>query len=331
MHSGSVKNFQLKIDSAKVSSYYNPYKTSFLYQLSEPVTCENGESILYSLISATIPYTFYGLNIFNDTLDVKETINSVVQPIRTLSISHGNYDAYSFAKKLISLLNTATIEYSIVYNKISNKFIIYTVKPNTTAEFLFSTGPNKDISCRQFLGFPEADVIINNEPLETNMITMNDIYHLQIKSDLGNQNVITSDSIDNILEIIPITPSPLSFIYYSPINTTKYLLSQSNLQTIKIELTDNYNRPIDLNGIPFVLNIKVEVIKNHDYDIPTGYDPRKLNLDENPSEQTALERIYQDPRIIDRPSPYSTKEFMEYDVIRKMLYEMKTKTKKSKK
>ena len=327
----SIKCNHLKIDSAKSPSFYNDFKTSFLFQLSEQITCQNGESILYSLVSATIPYTFYGLNRWNDSLDVQETYNGVTQPTKTIHIPHGNYDAYSFAKKLTQLMNNQNMEYAITYNKISNKFVINTVKTNTTSLFMFATGPNKDISCHQFLGLPKTgDIEINNIPLETGMITMNDIYHLQIKSDLGNQNIITSDSIDNILEIIPITPSPLSFIYYSPHVPTKYLLSQSNLQSIKIELTDNFNRPIDLNGIPFVINIKVEIVKNNDYDIPIGFDPRQLNLDNNPAEQTALERIYQNPGIIDRPSHYSTKEYMEYEIINRMLHELKNKNKKVK-
>ena len=91
----SIKNYPFKIDSSNVSSYYNAFKTSFLYQLSEPVSCINGESILYSLISATIPYSFYGLNKWNCNLDIRETINNL-PVIRTVIIPHGNYDAISF-------------------------------------------------------------------------------------------------------------------------------------------------------------------------------------------------------------------------------------------
>ena len=100
MHT-TIKVHHLKIDSSRIPSYYNDYKTSFLYQLSETISCDMGESILYSLISATIPYTFYGLNKFNDKLDVRETIGGVVKPVRTVTISHGNYDAYSFASYFI--------------------------------------------------------------------------------------------------------------------------------------------------------------------------------------------------------------------------------------
>ena len=320
----------IKIDSNKATTYYNDYKTSFLYQMSEPISVESGQSILYSLISATIPYTFYGLNMYNDKLDVKETINNV-ETTRLISIPHGNYDAYSFSKVLTQLLNTNNIGYLIAYNKINNKFSLKTTTLNTKAIFLFGTGQHKTNSCHTFLGLPkDFDFEVNNELIETQMITMNDIYHLQIKSDLGNQNVITADSVDNILEVVPITPSPLSFIYYSPHIQTKYLLSSNNLQSIKIELTDNYNRPIDLNGIPFVINIKIEMIKNDKFDIPTGFDPRHLNLDDNPSDQNALERIYEDPRIIDRPSPMSIQDFVEYNIIQNMLHKL-SKKKKTKK
>ena len=322
----SLKIKQLKIDSSKASSYYNSYKTSFTYSLSESITVGSGESIVYSLISCTIPYTFYGLNKYNNILDIQETIGTIVQPIKSLNIPDGNYDAYSFAKMILSLINTnPNIQYSIIYNKINNKFIIYTTKPNTSALLLFSTGPNNKASCHAFLGCPnDADVLINNEHFETGMITMNDIYHLQIKSDLGSQNVITSDSIDNILEIIPITPSPLSFIHYSPFIQSKYLLNQNNLQSIRFELTDNQNRPLDLNGIPFILNIKIEVIKNLDYEIPTGVDPRRVSLDNDPLTQTPLERIIENVGIIDRPSstPVNLRDLMEYNIIQTMIAEL---------
>jgi len=217
----SIKNYQLKIDSSNVSSYYNTYKTSFLYQLSESISCVNGESILYSLISATIPYSFYGLNKYNNMLDVQETISGV-EIIRNISIPYGNYDAISFLKVLIQLLNTSHYIYSIIYNKINNKFNIKINTIGVKSLFLFGTGPNKECACFAFLGLPQSDIEIDNDYFETGMITMNDIYHLQIKTDLGSQNVITSDSVDNILQVIPIIPNPLFFLFTT--NTYKIFI-----------------------------------------------------------------------------------------------------------
>ena len=102
-------------------------------------------------------------------------------------------------------------------------------------------------------------------------------------------------------------------------------MSQSNLQTIKLELTDNKNRPLDLNLIPFIINIKIAIVKNDDYHTSTGYDPRTLNFDNNPAEQTALERIIQDPRVIDRPAPYNVNDYIEYQIIQQMIKEISKK------
>ena len=141
----------MKIDSSNVSSYYNAFKTSFLNQLSEPVSCINGESILYSLISATIPYSFYGLNKWNCNLDIRETINNL-PVVRTVIIPHGNYDAIWFLKTLVQLLNTVNHIYSIVYNKINHKFNIKINTIGAKSLFLFGTGVNKEFSCYALLG-----------------------------------------------------------------------------------------------------------------------------------------------------------------------------------
>ena len=331
MLTNSLNVHLLKIDSSTSQTYYNSYKTAFLYTLSEAISVTGGHSIIYSLISATIPYSFYGLNKYNNMLDLKETLGGVELGVRSIAIPFGNYDAISFSKVLMQYLNTTTVKYLVNYNKISNKFQIKTVTVDLVSTFLFDTGINKVNSCFSFVGCPKnTDVIFNNEYIETGMITMNDIYHLQIKSDLGSQNVITSDSVDNILEIIPINNNPLGFIHHTPYIQTKYLLSQTNLQNIRIELTDNYNRPIDLNGIPFLLNIKCEIIKNTVYDVPTGVDPRQSSTSSNAIEQTPLERIIENSSIIDRPSPIDLNSLVEINIIQKMIQElsMKKKTKK---
>jgi len=108
------------------------------------------------------------------------------------------------------------------------------------------------------------------------------------------------------------------------------LLSQTNLQNIRIELTDNYNRPIDLNGIPFLLNIKCEIIKNNTYDIPTGIDPRQSSTASSSIEQTPLERIMENSSIIDRPSPIDLNNLVEINIIQKMIQELSTKKKAKK-
>ena len=161
----------------------------------------------------------------------------------------------------MSLLNSPTFKYDISYNKINNTFLIKTVLSNTSSIFRFHSGPNASTSCHIFLGLPDLDTIINTDPFESGFITMNDIYYLQIRTDIGSSdNIVTSDGADGLLEIIPVSDQPLHFISYQPSNPSKFLLQSSTLYSINIALSDNKNRPVDLNGIPFLLTIRVDVI-----------------------------------------------------------------------
>ena len=106
----------LKLDSSKARVYYNAEKTSFQFQLEQAISVTNAESIVYSLLSAYIPYSFYSVNSQNNWLDIEEAIGTT-KTTRSLEIPHGNYSAIDFARTLMGLLNKVTFKYEILYNK----------------------------------------------------------------------------------------------------------------------------------------------------------------------------------------------------------------------
>ena len=200
----SYKSKIIKIDSSKATTYFNAYQTSFSFLIDPPINVSGDEVILFSLVNAWIPYSFYSLNKYCQYLDVLESVAGVVSS-RTIIIPAGNYNAYSFLNQLITLLNVGAITYTMTYNKNNNRYYIATDATNHSAMFLFGTGSNRGVSCYKFLGMPQADVVITNIPLLSNLIVMNDIYYLQIKSDIGESNTfITGDGVDSILDIIPV-------------------------------------------------------------------------------------------------------------------------------
>ena len=295
----------LKIDSSKATQYYNSQQTSFLFQLEVPISVTNSETIVYSLTNAYIPYSFYSVNINNCMLDVQETYTDTLQSIplftssptttrRFIALPHGNYSANDFMRTLLLLLNTSNyIHYTMIYNKTNNTYTISS-SLNTNAVFLFQSGLHASQSCHTFLGLPQLDTIINSTPFQTGCITMNDIYYFQIKSDIGSGiNFMMSDNSDGILDVVPISDQPMSFISYNPINPSKFLLLNNSLNSIKIGLTDNYNRIVDLNGIPFLLTIKIDIIDSIENGMHVGngrddmvHDHEKTNLEyfmENPA------------------------------------------------
>ena len=85
----------LKIDSSKEPTYYNSYGTSFLFICDPPITVQNEDVIIYSLLNVWIPYSFFiGLiNIINIWIYQKQYLVWL-----TFTIQAGNYDAYTFGK-----------------------------------------------------------------------------------------------------------------------------------------------------------------------------------------------------------------------------------------
>jgi hypothetical protein len=228
-------------------------------------------------------------------LDITETIAGITTTY-FVTIAEGNYNCYEYAKEVMSLINKASIQYEIRYNKIQNKFTFQIITPNCLSTFLFGTGTHIDNNCREFLGFDADDVHLTDEVIidSDNCVVMNNIYYLQLKSDLGN-HMVMSDNSDNIFEIIPISPSPYSFITYNPVEINKYLTNEKQIAHINITLLDNHGDDLNLNNIPFYLTIKLEVVSNDSFNIPYSKGGRE--------EKTNLEMLTEDPDIIDKAQP----------------------------
>ena len=136
-----IKTQIIKIDSSKGDRYYNEYGTSFEYKF-DPIDCDNDQCIKYNLISASIPYSFYGVNDYNDNLDITEISNNITTH-RSIQLPHGNYNADQYARELLSELNGVnSIVYHIDYMKISNRFNIRIV--NGSCIMKFKTGNQKN-------------------------------------------------------------------------------------------------------------------------------------------------------------------------------------------
>jgi hypothetical protein len=156
---------------------------------------------------------------------------------------------------------------------------------------------------------------------------MNDIFYLQIRTDIGSSdNIQTGDGCDGLLDIIPVADQPLHFISYNPITPSKFLLQSNTLSSINIALTDNKNRVVDLNGIPYLLTIRIDIVdsEEHRVAVATGREA----LDSNP-EKTNLEWFMENPEMVNRAAPLNISDLVEYQQIKMMLSEVK-KTKKRK-
>ena len=348
----------IKIDSSKASQFFNAYQTNFLFTIDPPITVTNDEVIVYSLVNAWIPYSFYSVNQYNQYLDVR-IVRATVAPLnmsviqnvytKTIIIPAGNYSTYDFAKTLASLLNASysgvanmsATQFTVTYNKINNTFAIGYASSLTTAgsryyaQLMLQTGAHASVSCRKLLGCPMQDITIDSgTTLATNLVVMNDLAYFQIRTDIGESNtIITGDDQGNLLEIIPVSSEPLSYISYSPFQANKFLLHNTSLNVIRIGLVDNYGRDVDLNGIPFLLTIKIDVVSAEEAGLPLAIG-RNADDFEGQQAETNLQIIGKDPRLIARATdqePLSVADLIEYRLIQKELANIKKQMNEKKK
>ena len=302
------KSKLIRIDSSKENEYLNDYKTSFVYDF-DPITTDNNESIVYSLLSISIPYSYYSVNKYNQYLDISETINNVTN-IRNTVIPAGNYTSMTYATTLLAILNNVHITYNITYNKTQNRYNISIVTPNCTAIFLFKTGANHDTCNYKFLGFDKKDININSVAmLSTNCVTMSDIYYLQLKTDLDSTTTLISDGTDNILETINIPTQPFTILQHTPIEINRYLLPQKMLRSINMSLCDNNNNELNLNGLPFYCVIKIEIINNEAYRLPIMQGRERTEEQFKPTEQS-------------KPQPINISDLIDYNNIMQMMQDV---------
>ena len=322
----NIKTNIIKFDSANVSSYTNSYLTGFMSNF-EPIICEDNETMFYSLQQISIPYSFYGVNHTNQYLDITETVGGQSYN-RTVIMPAGNYSAMQYQATLLPLLNASThIDYTMTYSSIQNRYTIGIITQNVTVNFLFKTGTNGESSNFAMLGFDHEDITISSSILSQNCIIMNTIQYIMLKTNLGNHSR-SSAGTDSMLEIINIQHQPNAFIFFQPLNQTKYMLNNSSLSSVSIELTDNNNNVINLNGVPYHFTIRVDIIKKQISELiqNTGR-PRDTTMDDGI--KTNVEMIRQQPDLL-RTVPPSINDLIEFREIQRMIYHEKLKANKKK-
>jgi hypothetical protein len=280
----------IKIDSRYAIS-------SNLYQF-DAISVEPHRCITYAIQNVSIPFSYYGCNAYNNVLDLYE--NNVV---RTIQMPLGNYNSYQYASTLLTLLNSASFVYTLTYNSINNKYVL-SCDHNTT--LLYETGPHSHLSNHLFLGFDVDTHLTANVPVQsTHACIMTDIQYLQIQSDLGSSNIISSGNEDYLLDIIPINIQPNGYIQYSG-SKTSFQYNDQYLNQIRIKLIDDSGREVDLNGLSFLIIIRIDIIDKESKGIPYS-----LGRDEPASEKTNLQTIIENPSIIKTAPPFSINDMID--------------------
>ena len=290
-----------------ISTAQQDYNNSGRFGLFENIIASDDEVLGVSLISATIPNSFYNLsnNNSNNKIKFKETGDT---DFTTLTIPSGSYDILELSDKVKELLeanSTNTLTYTFTYDEINNTLNIKNNNPtvkNTTFDFTIEN------SCRRFLGFKSQEITINS----TNGITSdrsvditdtrNSIY-IRLPN-LSNSKVVESSSgkFSNIIAQVPVALSRNSFFVFEPPTEFICELSQKQINSIDINITyQEETEAVNFENADWEINLKITFFKSHhthdkqreyhhtlEKELRRQIDQRQAQLLQDHQEQTEL-------------------------------------------
>jgi hypothetical protein len=261
---------------------YDDNSNYISFALSEPIVVSEKQEIIVQVLNCSIPYSFYNVNYINKYLDIKEN-----NDIFTMIFEEGNYSAVQFAHTLENLLNQNSpnnCNYSVSYNKFTNKMIISISTANVMVSFLFLSGENSKYDCQYILGFyKKQDYSFNslNNLVSDSAVNVSPYEAIYIQSNLGitNQYATNSKNLSNILIKIPITSTPFSYINWE--NKTENLRYKSYLttiQTITLSLNDADGDLIDILNANWYMTVMFQIVEKNDYFILPRDDLVKVKI-----------------------------------------------------
>jgi hypothetical protein len=208
-----------------------------------------------SLQSAQIPFSFYNINVYNNTLDI--TYNGILY---NLQLTRGNYNANNLITELLNQLQPITasslqitisaITGKLLFNDISS--INYTIE--STSSILSVLGFEDNTSYTSILGQLTPPFPLNLLGTLNIKITSSEIAVSNIDSVVGGNF--------NILASLPIEAGNFGLILYDNISNIQSPLKNLSLDGFDIKLLDDDNNLINFNNcdwsITIVLNITRE-------------------------------------------------------------------------
>ena len=239
----------LFLNSKTANSYINNYTSECMFVLPALVIPKKSK-VSVSVQTASIPYSFYNCDDFNNRLTYIE--NSITY---TKFIPQGNYNVNSLIVALKVLMG---VNFNIVYSSVDNSYTF----TNSLYDFqLLATS-----TCFEMLGFKDNITYVSvskslKSAIAINLFTIRNIYISSNNFMLNNINSTTPNN-SSILCSVPIQSGSGSVISYSNIyNVYNEVHNVHNLTLLHIKLTDQDGAVLDLNGCHFSLTLQIDIYK----------------------------------------------------------------------
>ena len=254
--------------STQLTSHYS-------YSFKDAVETAQGEAMLVSLSSASIPYSFYNIRTgINDLLHYQKG-GATQDP---LVITPGNYSANALGKEIVGkfgVLSPTPIPLVMTYDKATLKFK-FSSSSNLT--FVF----DEERSIKNEIGFAETTAIsidAANPTFSGHAVDLNGSVHaIYVRTNLATKSVMESQTggVSDILAKIDINTDPGGVITLDPNQVShESLIHTAGIKHIEIRLTDERNRLLDLNGLHSQVALRFRFVDTKVSPALAEVDPRQ--------------------------------------------------------
>lgn len=247
-----IDSIQLYLNSRYADTIYNEStgaNSSVLFTFPY-ISCPSNFYINISVVNATIPFSFYQINQYNQTIALQYT---GFDPV-FYNINVGNYNS----NQLAAWITTNIPNFVCTYNVITNKFKFV----STLGQFTILTAQT---TARELLGLSPSDVqnissggILNSQYA----INLASVRSIQIRSNYNTGNITTLEAnVQNDLASIPVLTLPNSLITYTNPNNFRSNLYINEINNIQIQLLTQDGIPLDLNNQYFNITLQIDIIQ----------------------------------------------------------------------
>ena len=237
---------QIFLNSKTANKYLGGFTSNCIFNIPA-IEMPEDRKIYLSVQSASIPFSFYNVDYFNNTLiySVGGGSNIVV------TIPQGNYNVTTLRTYLLTVMPNFTI----TYTSMNNTFTF----THSSSDFSFESNS----TCMEILGFDEYETYSSSSRVLTsvnsiNLFTIRNIYIQSNNLIVKNINHATPNNC-SILCSIPLTTGQNSILNYSNVNNVKSSVDNiRNFTMLNISLTDQDGDILDLNGCHWSCTLQID-------------------------------------------------------------------------
>lgn len=242
----AVGGMQLYLNSKYAKIKPNGGDTGLCIFEFPSIVLEDGHYVYLSLVSATIPYSFYSFNDNNSSLSLQDASGTNFN----FQVPNGNYNIYQLKSAILAELGGG---WDMSYNVVSNKVTI----SNSLRDFSMNPA-----SMNHALGFSDTTTLFSSgRQLTSNQcINLNQIRAINVEIDMPASTMNVAQPLNqNILATIPVVCQPYGMIQYENPNGFRINMFCSQMNMIRVKFLDNQGNLINMNGVNWQATLQIDM------------------------------------------------------------------------